>query len=90
MKKSSIIITIVVSVVVVAAIAVSAIIFVPRVVHTCDDCGETFFGTGYRPNIISNVLTDDQIICENCAAKQHAIEIALGYDLDGFKRGLFD
>ncbi len=89
MKKSSII-AIVISFVVVVAIAVSAIIFVPRLVHTCDDCGKTFFGTGYRPNIISNVLTDDQIICEDCAAKQHAIEIALGYDLDGFKRGLFD
>ncbi len=89
MKKSSII-AIIVSFVVVAVIAVSAIVFVPRLVHTCDDCGETFFGTGYRPNVISNVLTDDQIICENCAARQHAIEIALGYSLDGFKRGLFD
>lgn len=89
MKKSSII-AIIVAFVAVAAIAVSAIIFVPKLVHTCDDCGETFFGTGYTPNIISNVLTDDQILCEDCAARQHAIEIALGYNLDSFKRGLFD
>lgn len=88
MKKSSVV-AIIVSFAAVALIAVSAVIFVPRVIHTCDDCGQTFFGTGYRPNILADVISDDQTICKDCAARQHAIEIALGYSLDGFKKGLF-
>ena len=35
-------------------------------------------------------MTDDeQIICEECAEKQHAISLALGKTLDEYKKDLF-
>lgn len=85
-------------IIVVAVLLVLGIIFVPRVVHTCDDCGETFFGTGYTANALVEAANDyesddeekDLIICEKCAEKHHAISIGLGQNtLDDFKRDLF-
>ena len=56
----------------------------------CDDCGEFFIGTGYEPNVLSDLLSDEeQIICKDCAVEQHALSIALGQELDSFKRELF-
>ena len=72
-------------------IIVAGIIFVPKLVHECDDCEEIFFGTGYEPNVLSDLFSkEDQIICKECAEKQHAITLALGKTLDDFKIGLFD
>ena len=83
MKK---IISIIVAVVVVAA----GIIFVPKLAHTCDDCGKFFIGPGYEPNVLADLVTDDeQILCKDCAEDQHAIGIAMGQSLDEYKRDVF-
>ncbi len=77
---------IIVLVVIVALLAV----FIPRLVHKCDDCEKVFFGTGYEPNVLSEILSeDDQIICKECAEKQHALSIAMGKTLNDFKKPLF-
>lgn len=77
-----------------AAIAILltvGIIFVPRLAHTCDDCGKFFIGTGYNVNILSDLFSSkDQIICKDCAEKQHIVSITLGKSVEEFKRGLFD
>lgn len=76
---------------VVAVVAVLGVVFVPRLVHECGDCGKTFFGTGYEPNLVSDLLTDeDKVICKECAELEHALSILAGKSLDEFKRGLFD
>lgn len=79
---------------IIAAIAIlitAGIVFIPRLAHTCDDCGKFFVGTGYKPNVISDLFSDkDQIICKECAEKQHAVSIALGKSVDEFKRKLFE
>lgn len=78
------------------AILIAALVFfVPRLAHTCDNCGDFFLGTGYRANVISNAITslsgqESKILCKNCAAKEHALEIAAGKSLDDFKRSLFE
>jgi len=76
---------------IVAVLLSVGVVFVPRLTHTCDDCDEFFVGTGYNPNVISDILSDkEQIICKECAEKQHAIQIALGKSVDEFKRKLFE
>ena len=82
--------------VVVALIVVAAlIVFVPRLAHTCDNCGSFFVGTGYRANVVSNAITsitgqEDKILCKDCASKEHALAIATGKSLKDFKRPLFE
>ena len=72
------------------AIIVAGIIFVPKLVHTCDDCEKLFIGAGYEPNVIEDLLSDKQeIICKKCAEEHHAISIALGKSVEDFKRDLF-
>ena len=81
----------IISLFVVLIIVVTGIIFVPKIVHKCDDCDKTFFGTGYKPNIVDNLLSsEDKIICKECAEKQHALSIAMGKTVDDFKRDLFE
>lgn len=81
----------IISLAVIAVIVVLGIIFIPRLAHTCNACDEFFIGTGYEPNIISDILSDEeQIICKDCAEEQHALAIALGQSLDEFKRDLFE
>ena len=81
----------IISLVVVVAIIVVGIVFLPKIVHTCDDCEKLFFGSGYEPNIIEDLLSNEErIICKNCAEEQHAISIAMGKSVDDFKRDLFD
>jgi len=82
-------------VVVVAILVGAAVFFIPRLTHTCDHCGEFFFGTGYRANIISNILTDiagkkDKVLCVDCAVKEHALAIATGASVSDFQIPLFD
>lgn len=80
----------IISLVVVAVIVVAGIIFVPKLAHTCDDCDKFFVGAGYEPNMLEDMMTDDeQIICEECAEKQHAVSLALGKTLDEYKKDLF-
>lgn len=73
---SPIIITVIVTAVVV--------ILGQRLVHKCDDCGRLFFGTGYEP-----FKSSQEIICVDCAEKQHKVEMLVGKDLSEFKRPLF-
>lgn len=79
-----------VSVILAIAVIVAGIVFVPKVVHTCSSCEKTFFGTGYEPNVVAGLISDeDMIICKDCAQKQHALEIAVGKTLEDYRRPLF-
>lgn len=81
----------IIAILAVVVVLVGGIVFVPRLVHTCDDCGDFFVGTGYNANVASDFFADDeQIICRKCAEKQHAISITLGKSVNDFKRELFD
>ncbi len=77
----------------VAIIIVLVGVFVgPKVVHECADCGETFFGAGYEPSKVIEFLEngdEDDVICEKCAEEQHALAIAMGDELDDFKKDIF-
>lgn len=78
-------------VLVVGMLVLAGLIFIPRLAHNCDECGEFFIGTGYEPNVLTELIVDDDaIICKECAEKHHAVEISLGKNIDEFKRGLFD
>lgn len=85
--------TIVVALAAVVLIA-AAVVLVPRLTHACDNCGDFFVGTGYTANAVSDVITsitgqEDKILCEDCAIKEHALEIAMGKSIEDFKRPLF-
>lgn len=87
MKKTSLIIVLVI----VISIVVASVIFVPQLVHKCDDCGSMYFGTGYKPNILKEIFTDDMNrICKDCAEKQHMLSDFLGTDLEEYKYELFE
>ena len=74
----------------VLAIIAAGVVFGPELIHKCDDCGRTFVGTGYEPNVIEDYLSEEeQIICESCAREQHKLSLAIGKELDEFKRELF-
>lgn len=80
----------IISLVVVVAIVAAGIIFIPKIVHTCDDCEKLFIGAGYEPNIVADFLSEEeQIICKECAETQHALSIAMGMSLEEFKRDVF-
>lgn len=81
-------------VIVLALVVVLGVVFVPRLVHTCDNCEKTFVGTGYEPNILSDALEfvgaeHEEIICVDCAEEEHAIAILAGKTVDDFKLPLF-
>ncbi len=71
---------------------VCAIIYLaPRLIQKCDSCEKWFMGTGYEPNAITAVISDeDQTICRECAETQHAIETTFGKSLDEYRKKLFD
>ncbi len=72
-------------------IVVLGIVFVPRLVHKCDSCGDWIIGTGYEPAALVELVDSEQeVICKDCAETQHAIEVALGSSVSDFKRPLFD
>lgn len=80
-----------ISLILLIVIVAAAVYFIPKLVHTCDSCDELFVGTGYEPNIISEIFSDgDKIICRECAEKQHAVSIALGKDVEDFKVEIFE
>lgn len=73
------------------AIVVAGVIFFPKLVHTCDDCGKFFVGTGYEPNVIVDfVSSEEQTICKECAESQHALSILAGKSVEDFRKKLFD
>ncbi len=80
----------IVTIIIIAALVVAGIVFGPKLIHTCDDCGKFFIGTGYEPNIVSDVLSEDELtICKDCAEKQHALSSLIGQDVDDYKKSLF-
>jgi len=77
-----------------AALVIAAVALIPRLTHTCDNCEKFFLGSGYSANAVSDMIThisgqDDKILCEDCAMREHALEIAAGKTLDDFKNPLF-
>ena len=62
-----------------------------RLFNTCDSCGESYFGTGYAPNVLYEAFTENtEDICEECAELNHVLEIGLGSKtLDDYKLPLF-
>ena len=81
----------IISLAVIVVIVIAGIVFVPKVVHTCDDCEKFFIGAGYEPNIVEDLLSsEEQIICKKCAEEQHALSIAMGKSVEDFKRDLFE
>ena len=73
------------------ALIAAGVYFVPKLIHKCDDCGEFFIGAGHEPNVIKEILNEEeQIICKSCAEDQHALSILAGSDVDEFKRSIFD
>ncbi len=80
-----------ITILLVIVIIIACIIFIPKLVHTCDDCDEFFVGVGYEPNKLSEIFTEDMtIICKDCAEVHHALSLALGKDLDEYQKELFE
>lgn len=80
----------IIPIILVVVIIVAGFVLVPKVTHTCSDCEEFFVGAGYEPNVVNDLLSEEtQIICEECAEKQHAIAIAMGKSLEEFKLDIF-
>jgi hypothetical protein len=78
-------------VLVIVVITALVVFFAPKLIHKCDDCGKIFVGTGYEPNAVENIVNSDQeIICKECAEKQHAVAGFFGGDIEEYRRGLFD
>lgn len=85
----------IVTLAIVAVVVATAVVFVPRLTHTCDNCASFFIGTGYSANVISNAISsisgeNEKILCKECAGKEHALAIATGKSLSDFQRPLFE
>lgn len=79
MKK---VIKILVSISLIICLATYAI----QLVHTCTECKKIFIGTGYKANIISDMVNSEEVIlCEKCAEEQHALSALLGKSLSDYK-----
>lgn len=83
------------SIILVVALIAAAVIFIPRLAHTCDNCKTFFVGTGYYANILSNAISTisgeaNKVLCRECAATEHALAIATGTPLEDFQRPLFE
>lgn len=72
----------------VAIVLIAAAVFLPQLVHTCDKCDTRFVGTGYRPNAL--FTSEQQVLCRDCAAKEHAFRIALGGSVEDYRYALFE
>lgn len=60
-----------------------------RLVNSCSDCEKRFFGLGYEGNLVDQAVDEEeQILCEECARKHHALSLLAGKELDEFKRVL--
>lgn len=77
--------TILVIVVLVAIVAFLA----TRLVNSCSDCEKRFFGLGYEGNVVDQAIDEqEQILCEDCAERHHALSLLTGKELDEYKRVL--
>ena len=79
-----------ISLVLIVAVIAAGVIFVPKLVHTCDDCEKVFFGPGYEPNALAGMIKKEEtVICKDCAETHHAVSLALGKELKEFQKALF-
>ncbi len=80
----------IISLVITIAIIAAGVYFVPKLVHKCDDCGKIFIGTGYEPNVVEDLISDeDMTICKGCAEEQHMVAIFAGKSVYDFQKALF-
>lgn len=76
-------------IILIAVILVVVGFLVLRLVNSCSDCEKTFFGLGYEGNVIDSVVDEkEQILCEDCAERHHALSLLAGKELDDYKRVL--
>lgn len=72
--------------IVVAAVVALLVVLGVNYINKCDDCGKTYFGSGYEPSILSEVFTEEtDAVCRECAETHHSVEIALGKDVEDFR-----
>ena len=65
----------------------AAVFLATRLVNSCSDCEKRFFGLGYEGNLIDQAVDEEeQILCEDCARKHHALSLLAGKELDEYKR----
>lgn len=76
--------------IVLTVVILAIVIFLAlRLVNSCSDCEKTFFGLGYEGNAIDNAVDEEeQILCERCAERHHALSLFAGKELDEYKRVL--
>ena len=76
-----------------AVVAIALGIFLGvKLIHTCDDCGKLFFGTGYVGTGLNQLVKTDYVCCRDCAEKKHAWDISLfggKHSIDEFKKPFF-
>ncbi len=81
---------IVVVVIIAVVIAISAV-FAPQLCHRCDECDSFFVGTGYKGNVLSDILLKQKVvICRECAEFQYSIPLSFGMPLENVKYRLFE
>lgn len=81
----------IIALIVIVSIVAVGIIFIPKITHTCNDCGKFFVGAGYEPNVVEDLLSEEeQTICKGCAEEQHALSIMMGKSVNDFKKDLFE
>lgn len=69
------------------AVIVVAIVFLGmKYINKCDSCEKIYLGLGYQPGFISELVNSDmEAVCKDCAEEQHAVQIALGKDIEEYK-----
>jgi len=79
-----------IAILIVVVLIVLGVIFVPRLIHICDDCDKVFVGTGFEPNIVAVAVSDEaEVVCKECAKTHHAASLAFGKSLEDFRKDLF-
>lgn len=78
-----------VAIVMAVVLLLSVCVFVPKLVHTCDDCGRTFVGLGYWPNLKMLPDSGQKVICKSCAQAQHEFSIIFGKTVEDYRKPLF-
>ena len=66
-------------IVLVAVIVILGFVFVPKLTHTCSDCGEFFVGTGYEPNALEDMMSDEELIVKLEELKKELFNLRLNH-----------
>lgn len=75
---------------VVAVLVAAGAFFIPKLTYHCDNCDKFCVGAGYSANILSDAISSisgraAKVLCEDCAAQEHALAIATGKTIEDFK-----